>query len=362
MSAYKHNRRTEACKNADSNKTPQNRILIGRTDANYVEVYNEICSNVIKLPPEPIALDFVIGVNSNEKAINSRFTVDSFCELVEKWTKETFSEHVIDLVCHLDEHAPHTHLLVAPVTLKDTLSSRSYFYERGGLVGLQTNLAERLADLGIRRGLQGSVGRNAPIQKFYGEINQEKTRTLPPLQPVMAVGEYYEIAQRAFVSRYAEIIAQYNALKDEIKREVMEYNDLLAANYRGVYELSAKEYLSRFERVDNLRQIITNNSRCYEEATSFFRAINNNLVQPNDRVNDQLFATLIKKLDEIRFDNEIKEYFRRGESFFEDVIDDSKSYPGIETQESLEEESIWEWDEERDREEEPNYWDYGEDR
>ena len=121
-------------------------------------------------------------------------------ERVDQWLKSTteFLEkkygksRIVEITLHLDEATPHIHAIILPLVLKEkkkrrtkeqiknevegdtykalTLDAKEYF-NSDALVKLQTDYANALSHLGIKRGIHGSKAKHNKVQNYYGLVN-----------------------------------------------------------------------------------------------------------------------------------------------------------------------------------------------
>ena len=102
----------------------------------------------------------------------------------ENWLHDEMPGELVDVRLHLDEATPHLQAILVPVTADGRLSANELF-TRATLRGLQTRYAAALAELGIRRGIQGSRARHDRVQKFYGAVKAAETAVDGP-EPLSA--------------------------------------------------------------------------------------------------------------------------------------------------------------------------------
>ena len=197
-----HNRRTTQCPNADVSKTPQNIVLIGAEHGDYVAIAAEKYKDASTSKNRSAALDIIICVNRLEPLLNPLFSVEAFCRITREWATESFGDNILDMVLHVDEHAPHIHLETTVLSHNGIISTRKFLRERGGHAQLQTNLATMLAPLGLERGLEGGHVHNSVIKRdYYSQVNNVCAKTLPSLQPGQSAEEIARIARDWFKKR-----------------------------------------------------------------------------------------------------------------------------------------------------------------
>lgn len=98
-------------------------------------------------------------------------------EAMEPWIKATFP-HAVSVVLHLDEATPHYQIIDVPIDDKGKLNCRGIYGGKETLQAWQDRAAEPVAQLGIQRGVSGSVATNERVKKFYAAVNAP-TPSLP---------------------------------------------------------------------------------------------------------------------------------------------------------------------------------------
>jgi hypothetical protein len=171
-----HNLRQKEVPNADPNKTHLNRILIGSEN-----VVDDVKRHIygIKLRSNAnIAIDMIFTVNH-------KFFENLPPQDLEKWIdwnleffKDNFGDNVISAVLHMDESAPHYHVLVSPRFWNEErkryeLSSNKYFGAKSDLSRWQTKYADHMHKEfnNLVRGVRGSKAKHMDIKKYYALLN-----------------------------------------------------------------------------------------------------------------------------------------------------------------------------------------------
>lgn len=132
-------------------------------------------------------------------------------ERVQKWKeksvaflKEKYKSNLVEVTLHLDEATPHLHAIIVPLTtsiknkrrtkkqIKDDVKPKTYkstslnakdMFDKHQLVKLQTEYANSLSELGIKRGIAGSNVKNKRLDKHY---RQAFKRNIPKNFPAEA--------------------------------------------------------------------------------------------------------------------------------------------------------------------------------
>lgn len=180
-----HNARTRATPNADQTRTPQNEQLVGfdsriPTPAALVAAWREATEHAKRKPNAVLAQELFVGVSpeffsaapSDEKRRELRLAWQARAVV---WLQREFGRNLLSVTLHLDETTPHLAAYVVPLmTAKDGsvwLSGKKLF-NPVTLTQQQDRYAQAVADLGLERGVRGSVAEHRSIQSFYGQIQE----------------------------------------------------------------------------------------------------------------------------------------------------------------------------------------------
>src|SRR5207302_3664751 len=87
------------------------------------------------------------------------------------WLRETFGEaNLVAGVLHRDELSTHLQALVVPIDERGRLNARHFIGgDRHRLSELQDSYAERMAALGLERGVRGSVATHEEVKQWYAQ-------------------------------------------------------------------------------------------------------------------------------------------------------------------------------------------------
>lgn len=191
-----------------------------------------------------------------------------FFDKAKKWLKDKHgSENVVGLSIHRDETTPHLVAYVVPIDEKGNLNARHFLGGRNKLSQIQTDFAEHVKGLGLKRGLEGSKAEHKKIKDYYAEIQKplpvaktnikkleiEQKIELPKLDMLSYVGvskkEYashaqlmaYDAAQKQIDAHAADMNRQLSQMQATFEKkltaEKMRADHFQKAHERVVYEL-----------------------------------------------------------------------------------------------------------------------------
>lgn len=263
MGAQKHNLREIAVPNADPSKRDldveliplryksYNHAFLSRIAEEGIGEERKIRSGAVKM--------LEVGILRSEKITAPEFNQKEWEELSKQWLIDTYGEkNVISAVCHMDEHSPHIHAMVIPITEDGRLSARDMMGGPRGLSAIQTSYAESVESIGLKRGQEKSKAKHQDIGRFYARLNEALDYTLPPPECGETAEDYRERvneevvkelrlqnlgmeqkAQRAIDDVYSEMARERG--ENRKKRDKLESeNRELKARAKGQEALMAK--------------------------------------------------------------------------------------------------------------------------
>ncbi|MEZ9071520.1 MobV family relaxase [Vibrio splendidus] len=160
--------------NANPERTPFNRVLIGRSglSRNIQRVFNNL--EVKPRKNAVLAMDCILSL-SNE-AFESKSDIDNFCKAAKLFLKDTFKGRCISAVLHLDETTPHIHAMILPLNRKGdrwTLNARDMFsktklsrYQKSYYSHMKKEFSKLCPPN------YGSKAKHKDIKKIYFNINK----------------------------------------------------------------------------------------------------------------------------------------------------------------------------------------------
>lgn len=202
-----------------------------------------------------LALDVVLEFGDMNDIEAEGINTKEWEERSLKWLKDTFNvagdgkDNVISVVCHNDESSPHIHAVVTPVDERGCLCAKSFVDGAAALSRLQTSYAERLEELGIKRGVKGSSAHNKS-NKVYKAEKREAAEIPSPL-PGQSAADYLAV----YEDELRERAVKQKERMDKLERRLRTGYDKERESSRDVLddELPAlKSYYTMLE--DNLKR------------------------------------------------------------------------------------------------------------
>lgn len=198
QSAISHNLRTINVPNADPNKQPNNKILLGQDYGTIIaRLENKFIKHKIQPRKDSVqAVEFVLTASPD-------FFKDS--ETTQKWInenisflKEEFGNNLLNVVLHLDETTPHFHVIITPITQDGRLSCKDLYGGSAKLSALQTRYANKMKPFNLKRGKEKSTAEHTTIKEFYSLINTLKNLKANQLDEIATLIEKYDAQHRNF--------------------------------------------------------------------------------------------------------------------------------------------------------------------
>jgi hypothetical protein len=175
----------------------------------------------------------------------------AFFEKSQAWLADKYGQqNILVASIHKDETSPHLSAFVVPKTADGRLSAKDFIGNRDKMRKDQSTFAERLADLGLDRGIEGSKATHQRINAHYSALEQAykdvPSITVDELKPKKLKGE--TLAERIFgaketdlgvahrltakIKGYAEPLAKTAATASQNAQKAKEYQET-AKNMRN---------------------------------------------------------------------------------------------------------------------------------
>ncbi len=169
-----HNERTRDTPNADDERRGENERLAGsgdwRADVQArLDDAPKIRANAV------LALDYVFTASreffeqGDERERAAR--LDDWRDRTMAWLRGHFGEaNVVAAILHRDELTPHIQAMVVPINEKGRLSATDFIDGPSKLRGMHDSYHAAVEDLGLIRGVQGSVATHQDVKDYYAKI------------------------------------------------------------------------------------------------------------------------------------------------------------------------------------------------
>ena len=180
-----HNARTRNTPNADASRTSANRQLFGFSGVipkpeMLLAEWERRTVSARRKPDAVLLQELFLGCSPEffaELTDAREFDahLDAWVRLSVDWLNREFGENLLSATLHLDETTPHIAAYVIPLMpAKDGsvwLSGKKLF-NPVTLTQQQDRYAAAVAELGLERGVRGSIAKHRTIRSYYGQIEQ----------------------------------------------------------------------------------------------------------------------------------------------------------------------------------------------
>jgi len=170
--AGKHIERTRPTRNADPDRLLDNERLAGSGDLvadvqARLDTLDKIRANAIR------AVEYVLGVSKEWFDAARAEEIAAWRDASMAWLRQTHgAENVVAAVFHKDELTPHIQAVVVPIDERGKLCASHWLDGPAKLSQLQDRYHATVADLGIERGVKGSVAEHQTVREYYAKIQQ----------------------------------------------------------------------------------------------------------------------------------------------------------------------------------------------
>ena len=260
-----HTYRTRPTPNADENKLHLNKHMFN--------TYNQ-CFHVLKnaIPEKRrsnavLCIEHLITASPDWSGWGTEKEEEFFKKSLEFLNKKYGKENVIAGSIHRDETTPHLIVYVVPLDEKGGLNAKKWLGGRSKLSQTQTEFANEVKDLGLKRGLENSKARHKTIKQFYAEIEKptpklkEKKYEIQPINydllPKMGLFQTTNSFNAQLKSAYEIIHSNYENQVLELK---VEHQKQLKATVTS-YETKLVESRLNAEKLINENQRLKSDNK-----------------------------------------------------------------------------------------------------
>lgn len=172
-SALQHCYRERQTDNADATKLAENVHL---TDAESVDDAIRMMND--RLPEKRrkdavLLVEYMMTASPDWWQSASETDRDTFFKDSLNWLKDKYgAENVVVATVHNDETTPHLSAFVTPITSDGRLSAKEFIGNKLMMTKDQTSYAEKVAHLGLKRGVKGSKAKHQTIRQYYEKLHE----------------------------------------------------------------------------------------------------------------------------------------------------------------------------------------------
>ena len=170
--SMQHCYRERTTHNADQERTPDNQHLVAKST-------DEAMGKLRALLPEKRRKDAVLTVEYVMTASPDWFEKatpeqqKAFFQQSLQWLADKYgADRIVTASIHRDESTPHLSAFVVPLTQDKRLSAKEFIGSRDKMRADQTSYAACVANLGLERGIEGSMANHQRIQQHYAAVQQ----------------------------------------------------------------------------------------------------------------------------------------------------------------------------------------------
>ena len=236
-----HNYRTRPTPNANPIRTPDNHHSASRPDLVMDGIKQRLPdktrSNAV------LCVEYLITASPEWSGWQDQKQEADFFKRSLEWLEHKHGkENVIATSIHRDETTPHLIAYVVPID-NGKLNAREFLGGRAKLSKMQTDFHEKVKDLGLERGLEGSKAEHKTVKEFYAELQEP----LPKSEKININIQRLDVDNQPkspfYDTKYEHGVRVMDAVYSDIESQVTEI--------KKDFEIKLKEMQANFER--NLR-------------------------------------------------------------------------------------------------------------
>jgi hypothetical protein len=174
--ANAHNTREITVSNADPQKVNENVQLKGSIDLEKdIKIRLEDAGITKYRKDAVLCIEHMMTTSPEFLEDKNPDKWNKFQNECQNWLNTQYGkENVINIHAHFDEHTPHLHAMVTPITEDGRLACKDFLNGADKLRKMQDSFAEHIQKSGLelQRGEKGSKATHTEIKEFYGHIQK----------------------------------------------------------------------------------------------------------------------------------------------------------------------------------------------
>ena len=274
--AAEHNFRIRGQHNIDESRTAMNKILVNtlNVDTKKSSSLQEKLSayyadlGIKERKNNVLMMEFVVSASPEFFSGKSKTDIDKWAQQQVDFFKQEFGDQLKIAVLHLDEKTPHLHFMIGTEIKsvkkyknqkgefhKETWSLNADRYNPEYLKGLHDRHAEHNKNLGLRRGVKGSMREHKTLKEFYNMVDKAlnadygKTieKTIETMETGLITGKVsIEEVREKFKPMINKVLKQNKALREKYALELKEWAEQVS-KAKEELELERQELKDRRE-------------------------------------------------------------------------------------------------------------------
>lgn len=173
-SSLKHCYRDRETPNADAARTPENEHHGAKSTDEAMGKLRELLP-AKRRKDAVLVVEYLLTASPEWWKHASQAQQADFFTRSKEWLAEKYgADRIIVATVHRDETSPHLSAFVVPLTQDGRLSAKEFIGDRQKMRGDQTSYAQRVANLGLERGIEGSRARHQTVRSYYAALEQEQ--------------------------------------------------------------------------------------------------------------------------------------------------------------------------------------------
>lgn len=264
--SLKHAYRERETLNADTTRTPENEHSEARSTSEAMGKLRE------KLPEKRrkdavLAVEYLMTASPEWWKTATQEQQAQFFQHSKDWLAQKYgADRIITATIHRDETSPHLSAFVIPLTQDGRLSAKEFIGNRDQMRRDQTSFAEKVQDLGLERGIEGSKARHTTIAAYYAKVREPSEKIAAVDVPDPSLGD--RLKPREYGEKVAQAVLKQVApawQADKAKAAEMERFRNRAKELENTAAKAQREAKSSKEIVDLFRPQEIANARARHE-------------------------------------------------------------------------------------------------
>ena len=219
-----HSYRTIETPNADPNLTPKNHHSVATPEG--VKQAIKDCLPEKRRSDAVLCIEYLITASPEWEGWGKSQEVEFFKRSAQWLIDQHGEENIAGMSIHRDISTPHLVAYVVPIDQKGKLNCKNFLGGRAKLNKMQTDFANKVADLGLMRGKEGSKAKHTSIKEYYHDINHARdfSITTVSLKPEMfeSKARYGEKVTAAVIEQIEPTVKAANSILMDYEKARMD--------------------------------------------------------------------------------------------------------------------------------------------